>query len=236
MYNVCNFSTIRKETDMIGDVLSDKFAYYSDEALYIRAYSKMSDFVGYVSANESIDMSCVEITESCGSEAAETVRKENRQAQLIVISDETTSPVAYLKPTVMACALFLRPLNKEYINKCMCEVLKNYRGQLTDGSNETFTVKTGGEKEYIPFEKILYFEARDKKTYVCTKRKEIGFYGTIEKLEGDLPANFRRCHRSFIVNVNYVERIEISRNSIFLYDGVFVPLSRSYKENFKNIK
>ena len=81
----------------------------------------------------------------------------------------------------------------------------------------------------IPYSQIYFFEAREKKVFVCTCREEFGFYHTIDKLEKDLPEQFIRCHRGFIVNTEKIRRISFSQNVIFLADDFNVPLSRSYK-------
>lgn len=237
MFTAYNFSSLKKETDIIHDVLLNRFPYYSEEDLKIHSFNNVEDFINNVSEQLNINMSCVDVSENKGVKAAETVRRENDQAQLIVIADTVTSPVTYLKPTIMASALILRPLNVSDVKQSIDDLLNVYQRRIHNGDiKNTFTVKSSGESEYIDFDKILYFEAKDKKTYVYTKRKAIGFYDTLDKLQEILPVNFKRCHRSFIVNLNYIERIEFSRNSIFLQWDIFVPLSRSYKDDFKNIK
>ena len=76
---------------------------------------------------------------------------------------------------------------------------------------------------------ICFFEARNKKIYLNTGAKEYGFYSTMEQLEQELSTSFIRCHRSFIVNVEKIEKVMFSKNLLFLTDGYEIPVSRTYK-------
>ena len=73
----------------------------------------------------------------------------------------------------------------------------------------------------------------DKKLFVRTKTEEYAFYDTIEALLARLPEQFRRCHRSYIVNTEKITRILNSENYIELTKEIGVPLSRSCKAAFK---
>ena len=63
--------------------------------------------------------------------------------------------------------------------------------------------------------------------------EEYGFYLTMDRLAEELPEQFLRCHRSFIVNSRKIRKIMLSQNLIGLEDGFDIPLSRSYKAVLK---
>ena len=88
---------------------------------------------------------------------------------------------------------------------------------------------TREEKLLVPYAHIYFFEARDKKLFVRTRHGEYAFYDTMEALERRLPENFRRCHRSYIVNMEKVLRYLPAENYLELADRIGVPVSRSYK-------
>lgn len=236
MQRVYNFSVSKKENELIESMIREELAICSDDDANIRSFTNVDDFLESISDALNINISCIDVVANKGIEAAEVVRRENSQANVIVIADLNLSPVSYLKPSIMASALFLRPINCDNIRDSLHQIIVN----LTAASKKekaagSFVLKTQGKSEYIDFDKIYYFEAREKHVYVSTKRNEYGFYSTLDKIEKDLPANFARCHRGFIINMDKVERIEFSQNAIFLYDNICVPLSRSYKSKIKNI-
>jgi len=92
-------------------------------------------------------------------------------------------------------------------------------------------VREGSKVHVIPVEKLDLVEARDD--YVCLRSggKEYRKQQTLTALAARLdPTRFVRVHRSFIVNVERLGRIELyakdSRIAI-LTDGSHVPLSRA---------
>lgn len=55
----------------------------------------------------------------------------------------------------------------------------------------------------------------------------------MEKLAEELPENFVKCHRSFIVNEEHITKIKLNENLLYLGRDLFVPVSRSYRGLFK---
>ena len=54
--------------------------------------------------------------------------------------------------------------------------------------------------------------------------------GKLNAITKELPPNFIRCHRSYIVNRNFIKQIH--SDTIVLIDKTQIPLSRSYKDKF----
>lgn len=73
---------------------------------------------------------------------------------------------------------------------------------------------------------ILYIESRGKKLEIHTVglRESIEIYGTLENIQSKLGENFYRCHRSYIVNMMYIE--EYDNESITLTYGDKVYLTK----------
>ncbi|GMA50344.1 LytR family transcriptional regulator [Alicyclobacillus contaminans] len=61
----------------------------------------------------------------------------------------------------------------------------------------------------VPVEEITHFESYQKKTWFYTDTHEFTTNHTIQALEARLPVHqFVRIHRSFIVNIGYIDYIE----------------------------
>lgn len=75
-------------------------------------------------------------------------------------------------------------------------------------------------------EEILYIESRGKKVeiHMAGAKASLEFYATMDELEGQLAENFYRCHRAYIVNMDYVT--EYDNGSITLTNGDNVYLAK----------
>src|SRR5688572_3349638 len=99
------------------------------------------------------------------------------------------------------------------------------------GPVERVLIRDGSQVHVIPVEKIDYVEAQDD--YVCFKAdgKQYLKDQTMATVETQLdPARFVRIHRSFILNIDRIARVELyakdSRVAI-LRDGHKLPVSRA---------
>jgi two-component system LytT family response regulator len=100
-------------------------------------------------------------------------------------------------------------------------------------------VKEGGNIRIIPVHEIQYLEAYDDYVKIYTqkemflKKKTMGFY------EQSLnPDQFVRVHRSYIIQLNQITRIEpLEKDShiALLKSGVKIPLSRSGYAKLKSV-
>jgi len=50
----------------------------------------------------------------------------------------------------------------------------------------------------------------------------------------DLPKNFIRCHKSYIINMRFVENYDLANNIVNI-DNHLIPIGRRYKENMEEL-
>src|SRR5579871_5317151 len=96
---------------------------------------------------------------------------------------------------------------------------------------ERIVVKDGSKVHIIAVEKLDYVEAQDDYIALHSEKKSYLKQQTISSIETQLdPAKFARVHRSYIVNLERIARIEPytkdSRVAV-LQDGTQIPVSRS---------
>lgn len=164
-------------------------------------------------------------------------RRQFRDAMLMLIAEDSVSPLEYLRPGIQPDALIIRPYDNAALDSANEEFLRSYLERFREKDlKNSFQVYTREETLYIPYSRIYYFEARDKKLYVRTKNQEYAFYDTIEALESRLPETFKRCHRSYIVNTEKIFRVMNADNYLDLGGGIGVPMSRSYRAAFKEMR
>ena len=108
-------------------------------------------------------------------------------------------------------------------------------GQFLD----RIVVKDGSRIHIIPAGKLDFVEAQDDYIALSSAKKKYLKQQTISSIEGQLdPRRFARIHRSYIVNVERIERIEAftkdSRVAV-LQDGTQLPVSRSGHAKLKSL-
>jgi two-component system LytT family response regulator len=104
---------------------------------------------------------------------------------------------------------------------------------------ERIVVKDGAKVHIIPLEKLDYVEAQDDYVALRSEKKNYLKQQTISSVEAQLdPKKFVRIHRSYIVNLERIARIEPytkdSRVAV-LNDGTQLPVSRSGHARLKEL-
>lgn len=85
-------------------------------------------------------------------------------------------------------------------------------------------IRIGHQEQLIRPSTIVYLESNLRKVTVYCKKSQLETYAKLDDLMLQLPDGFVRCHRSFIVNLAYV--VSLDKNTITLYDGTSIPVSR----------
>lgn len=225
------YSKYAPETQAICKCATDIWAYISDEDFVQESFSSLREFCDFFENAALLDLACIDITTDGAVPAAEKFRSKHMNSQLAIIADASIMPTVYIKPTIMASSLLLRPLDKAQVKEAIYDMLVAYNSQLNDDG--FFSIKTTDGTIRLPYGDILYFEARDKKIFARVGCEEYSFYSTIEKLLIEVPNNFLRCHRSFLVNKGKIKRIDFPSNSIELVGENYVPLSRGYRSEVR---
>jgi two-component system, LytTR family, response regulator len=99
------------------------------------------------------------------------------------------------------------------------------------GHAERVLIRDGANVHVLPVDKIDYVEAQDDYVAFKTEGKQLLKDQTLASVEGTLdPARFVRIHRSFILNIDRIAKVELyakdSRMAI-LRDGTRLPVSRA---------
>ena len=194
----------------------------------------IQEFFAQANRVSELSVSCADF--EAGGETAVRIARDRDPATLpIIIADSKTSPLAYVRPDIMAAGLLLRPLSQKLVADTLREVLDviwmREREHIFNNKVFTFAVREGVIR--VPYAQILYFEARNKRIVVCTNRAETEFYSTLENLMSELPEYFLRCHKGYIVNTLLVHRVDLHESTLHLASDFQVPFSKSYKTAVK---
>ena len=102
----------------------------------------------------------------------------------------------------------------------------------------TLCLKSYNDYQYLSTDDILFLKADNNTTDFHMKDgRVISAYKTLKTFETQLPQNFVRIHQSYILNRNYVSRINYGKSVCTLRSGkAQLPFSRSYRPKIDELK
>lgn len=103
--------------------------------------------------------------------------------------------------------------------------LKMVADEIPFQEQPTLVLRRQGAPLSIPLREIFYIESQGHTVHIHTVNETIAVYGRLENLIKTLPEGFHRCHKSYIVNMNYIRRFQSA--DVLLKNGETVPVSRA---------
>ena len=202
------------------------------------AIQKHEQLISYLKKDLELKLAVCDVTAPGVLPVLEQLRSGHPDMRLVLLADQTVSPVSYIRPTILPTALLWRPVQPDGIRDALWEVINGIPKDDSDPQEPeegVFSLESRGVVKRIPHREILFFEAKNKKVYLHHGRKEIPFSGTLEKLQEELPEEFIRVHTSFIVNRAHIAELQYGQNLVLIEGGMAVPISRSYKSTLKAV-
>ncbi|MDU1538244.1 MAG: LytTR family DNA-binding domain-containing protein [Paeniclostridium sordellii] len=158
-----------------------------------------------------------------GMDTARKIREVDNKMEIIFI----TSLIDYVQDgyEVRAYRYLLKPIELEELKKHVLTCIKEI-----ENKNNYILIKNKSNTYKIQSNEIKYIEVQKKNMLIHTINKTFDVRYSLEKIEKDLKlGKFVRCHKSFLINLSYVENIKL--NTAILESGEEVPVSRyRYKE------
>ena len=163
---------------------------------------------------------------------AKQIRDARDRAYIVFVTNMARNIQSLVRPSISPSGILFIPLEKAIVYQTINEIYAESVSSDMD-TGELYTIKSGGEYYRIPLKWALYFQAKEKRVALATEKQEILFYGSISRIMTELPANFVRCYKSFIVNTDYILSVDVNMMEISLINRFRIPLSRQYKNDFK---
>jgi len=154
-----------------------------------------------------------------GLESARLLRQRGSRALLIFVT--AFAEHVYDAFPLEAFDYLVKPLDPERFARTMARALR----ALERRSQARLVVRHSGGCEVVPFSELVYCEVQGRKVYLHRAGGAVlGYYDRLDALARRLDSRFFRCHRSYLVNLEYVRgcgggRVTLSR-------GGDIPLSR----------
>lgn len=111
---------------------------------------------------------------------------------------------------------------------------KNIHEVKSKKETDEIFIKKNSALVQLKYEDILWVEALENYVIVNSFNEKFTIHFTMKSIESQLPANqFKRVHRSYIVNVRKINRIEDNSVYIKSNEGLkAIPIGKAYKDRF----
>lgn len=153
-----------------------------------------------------------------GIELAGKLRENNFEGALIFIT--ALKEYVFDAFEYEAIDYICKPIDPKRLNHALDRAFKRIRNQ----NHRCLVIQTMNWCKSIKLDCIYYCEIINRKIYLHTQTETVDFYGKIEELEKQLDPRFFKCHRSYLVNLDYVN--EYCSGQIVLENNEHIPVSR----------
>ena len=117
-------------------------------------------------------------------------------------------------------------------SKKFADLYQEFNQSLSPHLSE-FVIREKGFTKKVKVSEVVYIEASSVYAILHLENSKVFYRAALNLLEQQLPPNFFRIHRSFIVNQDFVERCKYLNNSTYelsLRTGAVLVSSRRYRE------
>jgi len=161
-----------------------------------------------------------------GVEAAHILRERGYAGAIVLC---TTSRDHFADGFIVdASHYLLKPVDFDNFSEAMRRVLR-----LTGKMARTITVQSGRDQLAIPVTQIQFAEVYNHETLLHLQGRTLTVVHSLAALEDMLGGEpFLRCYRSYIVNMDYVERID--DNAFVMKSGKHVLIARDGRKGIQS--
>jgi two-component system LytT family response regulator len=124
----------------------------------------------------------------------------------------------------------LKPISFARFNRCITRLSQKNLGNDT-AKHDFLFIKDKGVYQKILIPEIQYIQSSSEYVTIHTKVKRIMLYSSMDNMLSKLPSNFKRVHRSYIVNVDAIEKL--NGNSLEV-NKQLISVSKTYHEDIMN--
>lgn len=137
---------------------------------------------------------------------------------------------------VSALDYLLKPYSFADFNRSACKALEHFKlhnaAEPKDEERKSLFVKVDYKYIRVEFSSISYIKGYGEylQIYVEGRPNPVVTLSSFAAIMQQLPNNFIQVHRSYIVNIDLIERIE--KNRIIVDNDTYIPVGDTYKAAF----
>lgn len=157
-----------------------------------------------------------------GVELAREIRKLDPVGNIIFTTSHLEYSLVTFRYKVSALDYIMKQdatTMKKRIKDCF-DAIYEQENLLDRDANSKLTINSGGEVIKVNFQDIMFIETSGmRKLKVHTQNEHLEFYGTLKDLEEKLDERFYKVHRSYIVNKDFVKKVDKINRILYLTNG-----------------
>ena len=126
----------------------------------------------------------------------------------------------------------------DFLSKPICysdlERTVNRFRKLTRRPEDVFTFQNNHVLQRVPIANILYFESTNRKVNIITTTDMLEFYDKLDNIESQVPTQFFRIHKSFLVNYYHIRKFEY--DNVIMSNQKRLPISQSKRKEMRDLQ
>lgn len=191
------------------------------------SFSTIADFEAYIDEGGAVDILIanvsVDASDSCdGIDLVQRRFPAGSPVQVIYVAN--TPEYATHAYRTQHIYFLIYPIASEDFVDALDRAFANARA----ATNRPFAVRADGRVQVIYPRKISYIESDRRKLRIHVGSDVITTYATLDSVARSLPTSFVRSHKSFLVNMGFIESVDPTH--VTLFSGEVVPVSQKRRK------
>ena len=215
------FAICDDEPAMVRQLAGYLARYLEEHEVTAYSVSSFSNGRALLEAADGFDVIFLDIQmeEPDGMETARLLRRQGDHSLLIFVT--VLMELVFDAFQVEAYDYLTKPLDTARFARTMDRALRTLEQRTT----ASIVIQQGSGCQVVPLSDVVYCEVLGRKVYLHKKDGTVtGYYDRLEQLERRVDRRFFRCHRSYLVNLDYVRGCQTGQ--VLLSQGERIPVSR----------
>ena len=127
------------------------------------------------------------------------------------------------------CGFLVKPINMQLLMKSIQRAVD----LLNDRKSAGIVVQKGGSVHVVDIRKLHYIEGKGRIARLVMAEDVLETYEKLSSFEYRLDRRFLHCHKSYVVNMDYVRRF--TGDGFLMANGFLVPISQSKRKEARQV-
>lgn len=201
------------------------------EAFEVVPFFSSSDLADYFAEGNIVSVLFIDVwmgsTDApAGVEFVQSNRSHLARTQIVYVAESGRYTSSIYETN--HCYFLEAPFAQESIDRALAMALS----QLAEHARACMPLKIGTSVRLLKYADVAYVESLRRKLRIHTVNEVIDVYGSLAHAASVLPDQFVQCHKSFIVNLDYVS--ELNKSAFVMTSGEEVPVSQTKRKDSRS--